>query len=855
MSNDMSVSFLIRLLDQFSAPGQKIRQTMRNIGGSANQMRSALGRKIRVGFSEANLQAALQRNERNIAASRSRLMGAGAMAVTIAAPVMKAGNFEEEMIHFGNLAEIGKDRLALLKTELDQLRGQTGKSNNELLAGLETYVGKGMGLDDALASMRATGRAATATRSEMAEMAGSGFAVMDNLKVAPDQLAQAFDIMAKSGKEGSFELAAMARKFPEITAGAKSLGMEGTESVASLAAALQIAMKSAGSEDQAATNMTNFLGKITAPDTVRKFKSFGVDVESEMKGALERGVDPLEHMLFKIEEMTGGDAFKMGQIFADKQVLDFLRAMIPNMQEYQRIKGEALGAEGVIDADYERVVAGFNHQVRELKASITSLMGASGALLPIMTDIVGDIRVGVDAVAAWTQANPELTATIVKGGAALLAFGVATRVGSFAFHTISGGALRAAGLFLKFNKEGRNISLVARSLRGARAGVRGLFRAVSAPVRWGLRPLRWTSRLVPKIPWARLAGGRFGLSRLLTPVRWGARLIPVIGWVGLTGGRFALASLITPIKWGSRLIPAIGWAVLTGGRFALSSLVTPVKWSARMIPAIGWAARVGAPFKLASMVVPLKWTSRLLPSFGPAIAAFAGLRRDASREITGLADHVDRKSNAMRRSMRRMKWSAVGAGLGILAAMSQVPKDPEDWAQFQQQNRDALDQNLRAVPGIGHLMRGYEGLRDKIHSDEGATPDGIAAVLPRYSSVYGRPATVSVPTADLRAYLAERTSTAAPLTAPSPPARPHAPLVAPSPPARPYAAEQPNVTVQSTFEGQSSVAVDVAVSMPVHITKEVRANNAEIARQAGDKVGAETERAVRRALDDAAGME
>lgn len=89
----------------------------------------------------------------------------------------------------------------------------------------------------------------------------------------------------------------MARNFPELTANASALKMQGVPAVASLAAALQIAMKSAGSADQAANNMSNFLGKITSPDTVKNFKKMGIDIEKEMKSAAAKGTDPLLHSL------------------------------------------------------------------------------------------------------------------------------------------------------------------------------------------------------------------------------------------------------------------------------------------------------------------------------------------------------------------------------------------------------------------------------------------------------------------------------------------------------------------------------------------------------------------------------
>lgn len=74
------------------------------------------------------------------------------------------------------------------------------------------------------------------------------------------------------------------------------------------------------------------------------------------------------------------------------------------------------------------------------------------------------------------------------------------------------------------------------------------------------------------------------------------------------------------------------------------------------------------------------------------------------------------------------------------------------------------------------------------------------------------------------------------------------PESSPRPPQRPvdYQAPQPNVTVESSFESHPKISV--AVTVPVHITREQKVDNRAIARA----TGLEAERATRRALDDAA---
>ena len=128
------------------------------------------------------------------------------MGIALGARVIKAADFQAAFIDFANVAEIPIERMAEIEARLIAATRVTGKNKSELLDILSAYVGKGMSVDDSLKAIEATGRAATATKSEVSDMTNAGFAVMDNLKVSALDLAKAFDVMAASGKEGSFEL-------------------------------------------------------------------------------------------------------------------------------------------------------------------------------------------------------------------------------------------------------------------------------------------------------------------------------------------------------------------------------------------------------------------------------------------------------------------------------------------------------------------------------------------------------------------------------------------------------------------------------------------------------------------------
>lgn len=605
----MDVSLLIRLIDQVSAPAKKVADSLRGIGRVADEMKRGFGDAIRRGFSVDNIETATRNAEAALDRARSRLLGGIGMALTLAAPVVKAGDFQEAFIDFANVAEIPIEQMSDIEARLVAATRETGKNKLELLQILSTYVGKGMDLDQALEAIRATGRASTATKAEVSDMSNAGFAVMDNLGVSAADLAKAFDVMALSGKEGSFELKDMSRAFPELTAGAAALKMKGVPAVAALAAALQIAMKSAGSADQAANNMSNFLGKITSADAVKNFKEMGIDIEKELKNATEKGADPLLTALKLIEKATdGGDQFKMNQLFADKQVKDFLLALIPNLEEYERIRDKAAGAEGIIDKDWINVTAGFKAQVKALVTEIDNLFSSGGALLPIAQELLASFTDIVKQVNDWTKANPELTDTIVKSLAALLAVNVASRFLAFGIAAVRGPLIRLFSAFLKFDKQGRNIATGWRLL-SATAGLVG-----PALVRLGAGAARASAGI------ARLVG----LSSRLRNAASGLALLASISRGGAIGaGWTVLATAIGAVGSALATITAPAWAViaaLVAAAFAVWKF-----WDRISSFAAGFASVFAGVFSAAGSEIAAFGTTlgSALAGIGGRVATFA----------------------------------------------------------------------------------------------------------------------------------------------------------------------------------------------------------------------------------------
>ena len=75
-----------------------------------------------------------------------------------------------------------------------------------------------------------------------------------------------------------------------------------------------------------------------------------------------------------MSQLSGGDVFKVSEVFQDKQVLNFIKPMMQNLDEYKRIKEAALGAEGVVDSDFEHMMETTVEQFKLLKINMKELV-------------------------------------------------------------------------------------------------------------------------------------------------------------------------------------------------------------------------------------------------------------------------------------------------------------------------------------------------------------------------------------------------------------------------------------------------------------------------------------------------
>ena len=350
----------------------KMSRVIRDAVNKSNDEFDKLQREIK---NTSDMLDKLGQNMTKVGGALTLAGGGLAYKLGITEAIPEAFQMEHRLRELGNVGQLSAKQLEDMDKRLASISRYTNQMRPEIAEGLNVLVASGIDPTKALDYMNVIGRTATGEQAAIADISRTAFAVSDNLKVPIDDLGKSMDILAMSGKEGRFELKDMAAAFPSLTAGAALLGMKGPPAVASLGAALQVAMKGAGEASEAANNLENFIQKVTSPLAVKNFEEvFGVNLKQVLLDAAAQGRDPILEVIEMMTELSGGDVFKVSEVFQDKQVLNFIKPMMQNLDEYKRIKASALSAEGVVDSDFEHMMETTNEQFKLLKINMKELV-------------------------------------------------------------------------------------------------------------------------------------------------------------------------------------------------------------------------------------------------------------------------------------------------------------------------------------------------------------------------------------------------------------------------------------------------------------------------------------------------
>ena len=407
------------------------------------------------------------------------VVGVGAMAV----PTKVSADFGAIVRDIAIKAGIAnKPQEQEMSRKIIDTSRDTGMARNDVADVVNQLVGAGMDLSKALEYAPVAAKFVVGQGSSGVDTAKMINALGQNAKITdPKQMQQALEAIAYQGQAGSFEAADMAKWFPELLANMASNGITGLDAVTQLGAMLQVQMKQAGSSDEAANNLKNWMGKIGSTDTVKAYEKAGIDYKGSMQTGLQNGMSTLETSMSlaqkyiqatdpkraaamaeatsKISKEANPDkakammasleeSLRTGDLFADMQVKAALSAYMQNKALYSQLKNDSRDATGILDKNLAERRESSSQKWAEMAQSMDDAMRSIGDALRPVTDTVAESLTKVTkGITSLTDSAPGVVAGIATVGAGLIAL-----KGIFSTIKISKGLLNLA----RGSRGGRN---------------------------------------------------------------------------------------------------------------------------------------------------------------------------------------------------------------------------------------------------------------------------------------------------------------------------------------------------------------------------------------------------------------
>ena len=316
----------------------------------------------------------------------------------------------------------------------------TGMSNEDIMGGLQGFVGKTGDLEAARATLTDLAKLSKATGTSMEDMSNAAADVSNQLGDVPDKgelINHIMKTVAGQGKLGAVEIKDMAVQMAKLASAAG--GFEGTKehNIATMGALAQAARLHGGatSAAMASTSVAGFVGNLTKDAQVKKLHAANIDVFTDDTHTKKRDA---EEIILSALKATNGDQGKLSKLFGsrtDQRVVGGFTGIFNAAgggekgaqavnEEFKRLR-DTMMKQGDVDASFaaalntsQSKVQVFNNQLEALAAeSKGQLMPALMSIAPValaatagLIKLTGGIANGLASILGITDANQDKSA-------------------------------------------------------------------------------------------------------------------------------------------------------------------------------------------------------------------------------------------------------------------------------------------------------------------------------------------------------------------------------------------------------------------------------------------------------------
>ena len=399
--------------------------------------------------------------------------------MVLSGPVKQTMGYSMELAHASNTMFAGQSVAARIAAKgqindavMEGVRAaKGGVTREDALAGVKTIGASGVFGDDPRAAFNMLPiltKAAAANDSNVTDMAN--IAIKAKQTMGLTNTSRVLDMAAQGGIEGQFELRDMAKWLPQQMAYSKRTGLRGESGFATLVAANQIAMNTAGSTDEAGNNVKNLLSKVNSTDTANDAKKLKIDLSGSLAAAQAKGVGGLDAFLnltdqvaakdsrlVKLREQAKGakgddlranlaaqagilEGSAIGKIVQDQQAMSALVALLNGRQKFNEIRDKTLTANGTND-DLLKVIADEPGAKAQLAAA-----EAANNMQTALSKVNPLLGAAADVFSKLSQDFPVLAAAVTGSALATTALAASATAASVALMMVAGAGGAGGGL-------------------------------------------------------------------------------------------------------------------------------------------------------------------------------------------------------------------------------------------------------------------------------------------------------------------------------------------------------------------------------------------------------------------------
>lgn len=448
MSNNFSVSLLLKALDQASGP----------IGQVTNKIRRMNEESLR-GAQEANLKRREQ--------LRSEMVDAGALALALVAPIKKAMEFENAMANVAKVVDFKTpDGLTNMARTIKDLSTTIPLSKVGLAEIVEAGGQLGVASQDLEKFAITSAKMATAF-DMMPGVAGEATAKLSNvLQIPITEISHLGDAINHLSNNTAAKASEIIEAVNRAGGTAKQFGLLPEE-----VAALSSAFISLGKKPEvAATGINAMLLRMqTATRQGKKFgqalQFLGVDARQLEKDIGQNAQGALTSFLETLEGLDKGSRAKVLTDLFGLEYADDISILVGSLDSYKKslgLIGDASSYAGSMTNEFNARLSTTGSHTSRLFSSLgnvsdsffNSLFPAIKAVSNALTPLLNGISYVIDAFPKLTAVMSIAVATMVTGKVAAIAFG-------YGFTFLKGAAISSALAMLKVGTIMRAVGAIA----------------------------------------------------------------------------------------------------------------------------------------------------------------------------------------------------------------------------------------------------------------------------------------------------------------------------------------------------------------------------------------------------------